>query len=381
MTNNPNQPAAKPTALSGVFYDGSSSAGTPCELIVQPSGKIEIEHPAFDASQNRMFQDIDVPSRMGNTARMLPLNASQWFETSDNDTLDQLEKRFHKTSWYFNPYHWETKARYWLFSVVLILVMFFGGLFYGLPWISDIIAKQLSPSASEAMAGDVLVQLDRFLFANSTLDADRQAKMQQLFDDLLEKNGVATTDFSYTLHIRGGKKTVGANAFALPNGDIIFTDELIRLSDDDCEIQSIMLHEIGHVEHRHALRQTIQTAGAGLLMTWLFGDIEAASELLLALPAVLLNANYSRDFENEADDYALEKMLQHRIDPICFVTIMEKLVHSVRTVRREEPLAEDQEDTADEAPMDFFSSHPATPTRNQKFRRASATFQQHKSNP
>ncbi len=47
---------------------------------------------------------------------------------------------------------------------------------------------------------------------------------------------------------------IGANAFALPGGIVIVTDQLMQLAEHDDEILAVLAHEIGHVKHRHVLR-------------------------------------------------------------------------------------------------------------------------------
>ena len=55
---------------------------------------------------------------------------------------------------------------------------------------------------------------------------------------------------------KGGR--LGPNAFALPGGTIIFTDEMIMLSEHDDELLAVLIHEIGHVVHRNGMRTIIQ---------------------------------------------------------------------------------------------------------------------------
>ena len=56
----------------------------------------------------------------------------------------------------------------------------------------------------------------------------------------------------------------------------------------------------------------------------LTGDV-VSSDLLVTAPAVLVDLAYSREFETEADRYALNAMTEAGIDPIHFRNIMQKL--------------------------------------------------------
>jgi len=52
------------------------------------------------------------------------------------------------------------------------------------------------------------------------------------------------------------------------------------------------------------------------------GDLTSIVSLASALPAILLQAKYSRDFEREADEFALDYMKRHDIPPESFGAIL-----------------------------------------------------------
>ena len=86
---------------------------------------------------------------------------------------------------------------------------------------------------------------------------------------------------------------MGANAFALPNGTIVVTDDLVKLAEHDDELVAVLAHEIGHVVSRHALRRVLQDSGVMLLVAGITGDIVSISSLAAALPTLLIEAKYS----------------------------------------------------------------------------------------
>jgi Zn-dependent protease with chaperone function len=124
-----------------------------------------------------------------------------------------------------------------------------------------------------------------------------QATLLRRFDDL-----VLPDHRRLTLEFRDAE-SLGANAMALPSGAIYMTDQLVALTSDDRVLMAVIAHEAGHVKRRHGLRQMIQGATVGALITWYFGDFSA---LGAAAPASLLQAKYSRDLEREADAYAVQ---------------------------------------------------------------------------
>ena len=119
---------------------------------------------------------------------------------------------------------------------------------------------------------------------------------------------------------------MGANAFALPDGSIIFTDELIRLLKTNEEIFAVFAHELGHVVKHHSLRQLLQSTSVALISYLIIGEsTDGMLEAINALPALLMNSSYSREFESEADDYAIRLMLELNIPTYYLGNALEHL--------------------------------------------------------
>lgn len=90
-------------------------------------------------------------------------------------------------------------------------------------------------------------------------------------------------------------------------------------------------------------------------MLMITGD---SSDLLTALPAALIGAGYSWDFESEAGLYALNSMQQHQIQAIRSANFLQRLADNAgKKVSKER------------AWQDFFSSHPATYERIEAVKR------------
>ena len=89
---------------------------------------------------------------------------------------------------------------------------------------------------------------------------------------------------SVIVHSAGG--ALGPNAFALPAGTIVITDELVQLARHDDELRAVFAHEIGHITGRHAMRMLLQNSATALLAVGLLGDVSAVSSMTAAVPAV-----------------------------------------------------------------------------------------------
>src|ERR1019366_6498522 len=90
-----------------------------------------------------------------------------------------------------------------------------------------------------------------------------------------------------------------------PNGAIVMTDQLVQMAGNDQAVLGVLGHELGHLQRRHSLRHLLQALGVGVVLNLWIGDVSSA---LAAMPTFLLDQKYSRDFEREADQYAIDMM-------------------------------------------------------------------------
>ena len=148
------------------------------------------------------------------------------------------------------------------------------------------------------------------------------------------------------------------NAFALPGRTIILTDEMVEFAQSDDELMAVLAHELGHLDGRHAMRMVLQQSGVAVLVAALAGDAVGMTILAVFVPATLLNARYSRAFELEADDYALDLFRRHDRSRQPFVDVLRRFATDKRTADTRDPL------------LRYLSSHPATDERVQRAEQA-----------
>jgi Zn-dependent protease with chaperone function len=152
---------------------------------------------------------------------------------------------------------------------------------------------------------------------------------------------------------------------ALPDGHIIFTDAMVELAEDDDELVSVFAHEIGHLAHKHVLRRVIQDSMLTLVIVLVTGDVNSASSIVIAIPSIMLELAYSREFEREADDFAFEFMRAHDLKPIHFARLMRRL--SMSRIMGDDDEEQPQAKDAEVVESDYWSTHPATEERVQRF--------------
>ena len=338
--------------ISGRLYDGSSSSSIETRLIIDTEGTVSIDN---QTSTIGTAQQIQASPRIGNSARHLTLPDGRKFETRDNDAIDLMCSQWQPSDQAL-PHKLESNLKLvWtsLFGLIAIGYVF---VIFGLPLMSKQVTAWLPTSLDDQLAAQALPQMDRVVFNPSTLPPERQKILAERFDQLLPE-----TERDYFLYFRDGG-AMGANAFALPDGTIVVTDQLVALAEDDDMIAAVLLHEIGHVEHRHSMQNIVRQAGLSIFVVAITGDVGTVSSLILLLPNLLIQAEYSREFEWEADSYALDQMNNLGIDPKHFADMMEQLSLGIDPKNH---------DTDNDSWSDYFSSHPASEKRAERFRAAS----------
>ena len=123
-------------------------------------------------------------------------------------------------------------------------------------------------------------------------------------------------------------QTSDVNAFACADGSVRVYTGLMDLMSDD-ELLGVIGHEIGHVALKHSkkeMRQALLTSAAldGIAST---GDVAAAltDSQLGVLGNAILNAQYSKAQESEADDFGYEFLKGAGKNPWAMAMSFEKL--------------------------------------------------------
>lgn len=210
----------------------------------------------------------------------------------------------------------------WVAASTLALLLALAALFvWGMPWAVRAVVAVTPLAVDEALGDAALRSLDEHLLRPSRLPPAEQARLRTAFERAVAAAAPPADAPSRRVVFRAGR--IGANAFALPGGTIVMTDELVRRVDADAAIVTgVLAHELGHVRRRHGLRLLAQTSLLGLLSSALLGD---ASGMLATVPALLGRASYSRDAEREADGEAVRVLKAAGIAPTVMVTLFEKL--------------------------------------------------------
>lgn len=333
--------------IRGQCFDGQSSAATAATLRVDAAGQVSCD--AWPDRPPLPLSEIDISERVGNIPRILRFPDGAQFDTGDNDGVDAALARFRRARGSRLLHLLESRLGFVVVAVVVMVLASFGFVRWGIPHFSKVAAFSVSAETAASLDRGALEVLDKAFFAPSKLDAATQARLRTRFTAMAAEQ---ETGFRYELHFREGG-SIGPNAFALASGAIVMTDELVKLARHDDELVAVLAHEIGHVVHRHSLRRVFQSSSVALLGTLLTGDVSGPAAIVVALPTILVELQYSQAFEREADDYSLNWLRAHGVDPAHFKHIMLRL--------------EKEHGGGEEEASSFFSTHPATQERVKLF--------------
>jgi Zn-dependent protease with chaperone function len=334
------------TEIPATYFDGRTSQARAVTLRWHAFDRM-LEVNGDGIAQRHAPPDVTIESRLGRGPRFIRFADGGRCEVANNEALDAVIATWapqRAGNWL---HRLETSWTHVGIAVVLLAAMAWAAIQFGLPWAARRIAFALPAGITRQLGDQTLAALDKTMLKPSKLAPERQRELQAEFARFLSRTGDAT---AYRIEFRAAP-SMGANAFALPSGVIVITDELVTLTDDDREIVGVLAHECGHIQHRHALRGVLQNSAVFVVIALITGDVSSATAFGGALPAYLLQTRFSREFEREADAYAVEKMRVAEIEPSVLARMLERLAK-----KHDEPNSK---------MLGYLGSHPPTPERIQ----------------
>ena len=328
--------------LPATWYDGQTSSPQNVELCFDDNGQVHITGP--DVANSYDIATVKSKPRVGKLPTQFIFSDHTICEVSEHIDLQSALQLLPKRSFQDVIHKIENNMMAILVSLLLAVAIIFVVIQYGVPYGAKLVAFKIPIALENRMGQDALAFFDKTICKPSTLAPDRKQQVETIFAKTLL--GIGTVPIQ--LHFRDCGK-MGANAFALPSGIILFTDEMINLAKDDRELVGVLAHEVGHVQHRHIMRQILQNSVTGLVLVLITGDIGSASSFAAALPTLLVRAKFSRNFEVESDVYARQYLKKQGISPVHLANILDRL----------SKLDGDKESHI----IGFLSSHPLTEER------------------
>ncbi len=289
----------------GRYFFSQSSAAYDCTLLVK-NVHLRFLGPEGEDFGAHHLGDVKFEPQVGSIPRKIKLPNGDVFETDEFDTIAALEgrgfwsrlTRVERVGWHLVPIAIATPILAIGFYRLLVPVFIYA-------------AMALTPDAAlYTIDTNSMRSLDRFFTQPTEIDQARQDAIQTMFSELVEsrknlnERRLTDREFKYNLQFRSGM--LGPNAFALPGGTIVLTDELVKDYGQDHVISAVLAHEIGHLEGQHSLRRLYRALGMATMISVVAGDAGPILEDALLEGTAILSLSFSRTHELEADNFSYD---------------------------------------------------------------------------
>lgn len=328
------------TILQGTLFSGENLAGVAVRLTLDTDHlRSAPDGPTIDVP----LRAVRTSDRLADVPRYLYLPDGRTVETPDNDTVDLWLSHQRRGRLVALVHALERHSQVAAAATILMVTSVAFTLWWALPRLA-LRAAMAVPTAVELQAGQAgLAGIEKALRPSELNYLDRTKVYLQL-EVLLDAAGIKEEPKLYFFSM-GGQSP---NAFALPGGVIIMSDELVKLASSEDEIAAVLAHEIGHWQRRHGLQTVMRSSAALLVVSTVTGDLSTLTTFAGTIPFLLLQRGYSREFEAEADHDAIALLAKCGVGSRPFATILEKLEKARPAQGRD---------------FTYLSTHPSTADR------------------
>jgi Zn-dependent protease with chaperone function len=332
------------TRFAATYFDGRSAAACPVEVSVVPAGELLIRGSALELRYR--LAEVRVAARVGNAPRSIYLPDGGKCETRDNDAVDRALAELRSSRGARWLHALESRLPLVAVALTATVLLVWASLEYGVPYAARKIAAALPHALDEQLGQGALEGLDGLVLEPTRVEPHVRQRLRAAFAGLVR---TAQPAAEVRLKFRASP-ALGPNALALPSGIVVVTDELVALAASEQELLAVLAHELGHIEHRHAVRGALQSTITPVLLAIVTGDLASLTALSATLPTFLLQLRHSRAFEREADDYAGALLDRAGVPREHFAAILMRLSAAVG-------------DDPDDGLARYFSTHPGLKER------------------
>lgn len=169
--------------------------------------------------------------------------------------------------------------------------------------------------------------------------------MQHLLKNSTE---LKNSKYNYTLTIIDNDSTL--NAFAVPGGYVYLYTGILKYLNSEAALAGVVAHEMAHVEKRHSTQRLTSAYGVQILLSLALGNNPSQIASIVAnLFSGAAMLAYSRDMEDEADEFGIKYLEGTRYYPGSVKFFFEKMKADGKLKGNNVPV--------------FLSTHPGPETR------------------
>jgi len=240
-------------------------------------------------------------------------------------------------------------CRFWLLTIISLLLTLSIGIVnpqpsFGRSWmdllfrgVQVIQLATISPQQEVALGR----QMNQGLLESGKIQLSKDARINQYVQEIGQRLAATSDrpDLPYTFQV---VRDNSINAFATMGGFVYLHTGLIKTTDNEAELASVIAHEIGHIVGRHSITQLRNTALAQGLLSAAGLDTKTWVQLGVNLAYNLPN---SRKDELEADRLGLNNLAEAGYAAKAMISLMGKLAQqggSTPTILSTHPATSDR---------------------------------------
>ncbi len=296
-----------------ILYDGNSSRPQTIELSLDTERGVL----SFDSENANDKWELKAVSftKKGTALQLLHgQNPVQNIAVEDLDFIDfflDANKKMGNQNWYDSLLR---KGIAIHAAIALFLLGLIGlSYLYILPWIAQS-AVAIIPESYDTKMGEMFSN-QNMLF--NDVDSSKTKILNQFASQLKLSN---TKPIKFTV-----VKSPVVNAYALPDGNIVFYTGIIEVMKTDAELVALIGHEVSHVNHRHSMKMLCRNVSGYLLISALLGDANGVMATIGDNVNSLQSLSFSREYEHEADVEGFKIVTQNHIDPQGMSNLFKRL--------------------------------------------------------
>jgi len=188
------------------------------------------------------------------------------------------------------------KISFYLLALIIIVPFLLKSFNHGLSSLTNFIPKSYEKSLGESV-------LKSFPGKVCTNKKSKESLNKMISPFLKDGQKVNITLFKNDM----------VNAFAAPGNQIIVTTGLLKFTRTQEELLGILLHELGHVSHKHSTKGIIENIGVNFFFNLMLGgeglNMDSKGEAI----KLLFTLRNSRHDEEEADQFAYDLLEENEL--------------------------------------------------------------------
>ncbi len=350
------------SAIEGILFDGQTAAPQPVRLAVADDSLLLLDvasgaerahwpcaairlvdglakaEPGFALPPFRIAL-VTPDGRLGPARLRLPPEAASFILAA----VPALRARR-------QPVSTMLKAQRYLLASVLGVLLLLIGFFAAVPLLANA-AAQVFPASWEMRLGERLAPAAMQWLTRGNGGVCTHGEGEAALRNLVLRLEAAPPALRMPIKVQVVRSPL-VNAFALPGGQILLTSALLADLVNEQELAGILAHEMGHVGARHNVAGFLRSSAYGVMLGLMLGDVVTGIGLVGGFQ-YLLDTAFTREFEAEADQAALQRLLAAGFDPAQVAGFFDRLA-----------------ERADDGKLPaILSSHPGSAERAAFFRR------------